>query len=108
MNVAVTAGTNAAIIAALARKKLITHFEAAGATSPETAIPLPTKRSAMMVKSLEKQGVLKPAGQGLYYLDADANARVLQAQGKVGVAVVLTLLGVLVLVVAGLFLAGSL
>ena len=106
MNVAATTGANVAIMAAMMRKRVIEHFEKAGALSAETAIPLPPKPSLSTVNALIKQKVIVPAGEGLFYLDLDADARSLRAQGKVAMAV----LGMLVLIgltVLGLVLFGN-
>lgn len=106
MNVAVTAGANVAIHAALIRKSVIAHFEKAGALSPETAVGLPPKHPSQTVKALVKQGVLVEAEEGLFYLDPAANERALKGQMKAGGAVVMGLVAVLAFVVAGLLIAG--
>ncbi|MNH49272.1 hypothetical protein D3C73_08440 [compost metagenome] len=106
MNVAANAGANVAIMAAVMRKRVIEHFQNAGALSAETAVPLPQKPSRSMVTSLIKQKVIVPAGEGLFYLDLDADDRSLRAQGKVA----MTVLGMLVLIgltVLGLVLFGN-
>ena len=106
MNVAATTGANVAIMAAMMRKRVIQHFEKAGALSAETAIPLPPKHPRSTVNALIKHKVIVPAGEGLFYLDLDADARSLRAQGKVAMAV----LGMLVLIgltVLGLVLFGN-
>lgn len=107
MNVAASIGANVAINAALARKRLIGHFETAGALAPDNAVALPPKAPAFMVKSLVKQGVLIPAEEGRFYLDRTANSRALLAQGKAGVVVVLGLVAILALVVAILLIVGE-
>ena len=100
MNVAVTAGSNAAITAALIRKKTVQHFEKAGAFSAETAVPLPPKPSRHMVNALIKQKVIVPAGDDLFYLDVTANERALRQQLKAGMVAVLLLAAAALAVVA--------
>jgi hypothetical protein len=103
MNVAVRAGANAAIIASLARSKVIEHFEKAGALGPETAVPMPAKSPRYTVEALIKHKVLFQAGEGLFYVDLDANKRWLREQGNVAVGVIVglaVLLGVVMIVVA--------
>jgi len=107
MNVAASVGANVAIQAAVQRKRLITHFEKAGALSPETAVILPPKSPKYVVKALVKQGFLITSGEGLFYLDPVANQRALTGQMKAGVAVVLGLVAVLAFVVAGLLINRS-
>ena len=94
MNVAANAGANVAIMAAVMRKRVIGHFEKAGALSADTAIPLPPKPSRSTVNALIKQRVIVPAGEGLFYLDKEADARSLREQGKAAMAT----LGMLVLI----------
>lgn len=101
MNVAATAGANAAIIASLARSKVIDHFEKAGALEPETAVQLPAKSPRYTVEALIKHRVLIPAGEGLFYVDLDANKRWLREQGKVAVGVIVGLLLLLGIVIIG-------
>ena len=101
MNVAASAGANSAIIAALARSKVIEHFQKAGALNTETAVPLPAKSSRSVVDALIKQKVLIPAGDGLFYVDLDADKRWLRAQGNVAVAVIVTLVVLLGIVIIG-------
>lgn len=103
MNIAASAGANAAIIATLARSKVIEHFQKAGALSPETALPLPAKSSRSIVDALIKQKVLIPAGDGLFYVGLDADKQWLRAQGNVAVAVIIglaVLLGIVMVIVA--------
>jgi hypothetical protein len=103
MNVAVSAGANAAIIASLARSKVVEHFEKAGALCPEAAVPLPPKSPRYTVEALIKHKVLVPAGEGLFYVDLDANKRWLREQGNVAVGVIVglaVLLGVVMIIVA--------
>lgn len=103
MNIAASAGANAAIIATLARSKVIEHFQRAGALNPKTAVPLPAKSSRSIVDALIKQKVLIPAGDGLFYVDLDADKRWLRAQGNVAVAVIVglvVLLGIVMVIVA--------
>lgn len=102
MNVAVSAGANAAIIASLARSKVIEHFEKAGALCAKTAVLLPAKSPRYTVEALIKHKVLVPAGDGLFYVDLDANKRWLREQGNVAVAVIVglaVLLGVVMIVI---------
>jgi len=106
MNVAVSAGANAAIIASLARSKIIEHFEKAGALGPETVMPLPAKSSRSIVEALIKQQVLIPAGEGLFYVDLDADKRWLRAQGNVAVGVIVGLAILLGMVMVGVALFG--
>jgi len=101
MNVAVSAGANAAIIASLARSKVIEHFEKAGALEPETAVLLPAKSPRYTVEALIKHRVLIPAGEGLFYVDLDANKRWLREQGNVAVGVIVGLLLLLGIVIIG-------
>ncbi|WEK56459.1 MAG: hypothetical protein P0Y52_07790 [Candidatus Brevundimonas phytovorans] len=104
MNVAATTGGNVAIMAAMMRKRAIEHFRKAGALSAETAVPLPQKHSRSMVEWLIKQKVIVPAGEGLFYLDQEADARSLRAQGQAAIAVILAMLVLLAFVVIGLLL----
>lgn len=106
MNVAVSAGANAAIIASLARSKVIEHFEKAGALSPETAVLLPAKSSRYTVEALIKHKVLVPAGDGLFYMDLDANKRWLREQGNLAVGVIVGLAALLGIVLVGVALFG--
>lgn len=101
MNVAVSAGANAAIIASLARSKVIEHFEKAGALEPETAVLLPAKSPRYTVEALIKHRVLIPAGEGLFYVDLDANKRWLREQGNVAVGVIVVMLLLLGIVIIG-------
>ena len=101
MNVAVSAGANAAIIASLARSKVIEHFEKAGALGPETAVLLPAKSPRYTVEALIKHRVLIPAGEGLFYVDLDANKRWLREQGNVAVGVIVVMLLLLGIVIIG-------
>lgn len=103
MNIAASAGANAAIIATLARSKVIEHFQKAGALNHETAVPVPAKSSRSVVHALIKQKVLVPAGDGLFYVDLDADKQWLRAQGNVAVAVIIglvVLLGIVMVIVA--------
>ena len=99
MNVAANAATNVAIMAAVMRKRMIQHFEKAGALSAETAIPLPPKHPRSTVNALIKHKVIVPAGENLFYLDREADARSLREQGKAAMAVVgmLVLIGLIIL-----------
>lgn len=106
MNVAVSAGANAAIIASLARSKVIEHFEKAGALEPETAVQLPAKSPRYTVEVLIKHKVLIPAGEGLFYVDLDANDRWNRDQALAAVAIVVGLVVLLGIVLAGLALVG--
>lgn len=106
MNIAATAGANAAIIASLARRKVIEHFEKAGAFGLETAVPMSAKSPRYTVEALIRQKVLIPAGDGLFFVDLDANERWLRDQGKVAVGVIVGLVAVLGAVLAGLALVG--
>lgn len=101
MNVAATAGANAAIIASLARSRVIEHFEKAGALEPETAVLLPAKSPCYTVEALIKHKVLIPAGEGLFYVDLDANKRWLREQGNVAVGVIVVMLLLLGIVMIG-------
>ena len=101
MNIAASAGANAAIIATLARSKVIEHFQKAGALSPETAVPLPAKSSRSIVDAMIKQKVLIPAGDGLFYVDLDADKQWLRAQGNVAVAVIVGMVVLLGIVIIG-------
>ncbi|WP_313103377.1 hypothetical protein [Brevundimonas sp.] len=101
MNVAVSAGANAAIIASLARSRVIEHFEKAGALEPETAVLLPTKSPRYTVEALIKHRVLIPAGEGLFYVDLDANKRWQREQGNVAVGVIVVMLLLLGIVIIG-------
>lgn len=101
MNVAASAGANAAIIASLARSKVIEHFEKAGALEPETAVLLPAKSPRYTVEALIKHRVLIPAGEGLFYVDLDANKRWLREQGNVAVGVIVVMLLLLGIVIIG-------
>ena len=105
MNVAANAGANVAIMAAVMRKRMIQHFEKAGALSAETAIPLPPKHPRSTVNALIKHKVIVPAGEGLFYLDREADARSLREQGKAAIAV-LGMLGLIGLIVLGMVLVG--
>ena len=101
MNVAASAGANAAIIASLARSKVIEHFEKAGALERETAVLLPAKSPRYTVEALIKHRVLIPAGEGLFYVDLDAHKRWLREQGNVAVGVIVGLLLLLGIVIIG-------
>ena len=101
MNVAASAGANAAIIASLARSKVIEHFEKAGALERETAVLLPAKSPRYTVEALIKHRVLIPAGEGLFYVDLDANKRWLREQGNVAVGVIVVVLLLLGIVMIG-------
>lgn len=101
MNIAASAGANAAIIATLARSKVIEHFQKAGALNPEAAVPLPAKCSRCILDALIKQKVLIPAGDGLFYVDLDADKQWLRAQGNVAVAVIVGLAVLLGIVIIG-------
>lgn len=101
MNIAASAGANAAIIATLARSKVIEHFQKAGALNPDAAVPLPAKSSRSVVDALIKQKVLIPAGDGLFYVDLDADKQWLRAQGNVAVAVIIGLVVLLGIVIIG-------
>lgn len=101
MNVAVSAGANAAIIASLARSRVIEHFEKAGALEPETAVLLPAKSPRYTVEALIKHRVLIPAGEGLFYVDLDANKRWLREQGNVAVGLIVGMLLLLGIVIIG-------
>ncbi|WP_436357926.1 hypothetical protein [Brevundimonas sp. CEF1] len=105
MNVAANAATNVAIMAAVMRKRMIQHFEKAGAFSAETAIPLPPKHPRSTVNALIKHKVIVPAGEGLFYLDREADARSLREQGKAAMAV-LGMLVLIGLIVLGMVLVG--
>ena len=106
MNVAATAGANAAIIASLTRSKVIAHFQKAGALDPETAVLLPAKSPRYTVEALIKHKVLIPAGEGLFYLDRAANDRWNRDQALAAVAIVVGLVVLLGIVLAGLALVG--
>ena len=106
MNAATNAGANVAIMAAVMRKRMIQHFEKAGALSAETAIPLPSKPSLSTANALIKHKVIVSAGEGLFYLDQEADLRSQREQGKVAMAVVFGMLAVLGLVIVGLVLVG--
>lgn len=99
MNVSTSAGANVAILAAVMRKRVIEHFEKAGALSGETAIPLPPKHPRSTVNALIKHKVIVPVGEGLFYLDREADARSLREQGKAAMAVLgmLVLIGLIIL-----------
>lgn len=99
MNVAASAGANVAIMAAVMRKRMIQHFEKAGAFSAETAIPLPPKHPRSTVSALIKHKVIVPAGEDLFYLDREADAQSLREQGKAAMAVLgmLVLIGLIIL-----------
>lgn len=101
MNVAASAGANVAIMAAMMRKQVVGHFEKAGAFSADAAVPLPPESPRSTVNALVKQGVIVPAGEKLFYLDREADARSLRQQGKAGLAVVLGVVVLLALVLAG-------
>ena len=101
MNIAISAGANAAIIASLARSRVIEHLEKAGALGPETAAPLPAKSPRYTVEALIKHRVLIPAGEGLFYVDLDANKRWLREQGNVAVGVIVVMLLLLGIVIIG-------
>lgn len=68
MNVAASSVTNVAIMAAVMRKRMIQHFDKAGALSAETAIPLPLKHPRSTVNALIKHKVIVSAGEGPFYL----------------------------------------
>jgi len=106
MNIAASAGANAAIIATLARSKVIEHYQKAGALNPETAVPLPAKSSRFIVDALIKQKVIVSAGEGLFYLDREADARSLREQGKAAMAV-LGMLVLIGLIIVGMVLVGQ-
>lgn len=106
MNVAATSGANVAIMAAMMRKRVIEHFQKAGALTPETAVPLHAKHPRAMVKTLIKHGVIVPAGEGLFYLDLSANDRWNRDQALAAVAIVVALVLLLGVVLAGLALVG--
>jgi len=106
MNVAASAGANVAIMAAVMRKRMIEHFEKAGALSVETAIPPPPKHPRSTVNALIKHKVIVPAGDGLFYLDKVADARSLREQGKAAMAV-LGMLVLIGLIVLGMVLVGQ-
>ena len=106
MNVAASTGANVAIMAAVMRKRVIQHFEKAGALSADTAIPLPPKPPQSTVNALIKHKVIVPAGHGLFYLDRDADARSLREQGKAAIAV-LGMLVLIGLIVLGMVLVGQ-
>jgi len=106
MNVAASAGANVAIMAAVMRKRVIQHFEKAGALSAETAIPLPPKHPRSTVNALIKHKVIVAAGEGRFYLDREADARSLREQGKAAMAV-LGMLVLIGLIVLGMVLVGQ-
>lgn len=105
MNVAASAGANVAIMAAVMRKRMIQH-EKAGALSAETAVPLPPKHPRSTVNALIKHKVIVSAGEGLFYLDREADARSLHEQGKAAMAV-LGMLVLIGLIVLGMVLVGQ-
>lgn len=100
MSIATSIGANVAITAALQRKRVIGHFEAAQAFSADRAMPLPPKPPGRAVQALVRQGVLVETAPGIFYLDQKANSRALEAQAWAGVAVVLGLIILLAFVMA--------
>jgi hypothetical protein len=106
VNVAATAGANAAITASLARSKVVQHLQKAGALNPETAVTVPAKASRHTVEALIKHKVLVPAGEGLFYLDTEANGRWNRTRGKAAIAVIAGMLLVLGIVIIGVALFG--
>ena len=105
MNVAANAGANVAIMAAVMRKRMIQHFEKAGAFGAETAIPLPPKHPRSTVNALIKHKVIVSVGENLFYLDREADARSLREQGKAALAA-LGMLALIGLIVLGMVLVG--
>lgn len=69
-------------------------------------MPLPPKHSRSMVKSLIKLKMIVPAGEGLFYLDCEADFRSLRDQGKAAMAV-LGMLVLIGLIIFGMVLVGQ-
>lgn len=77
--------TAAAVLVAHARRRIVSRFEQAGATSSATAIgfePRDRPIERRQFRQLLKQGVLIETAPGRYYLDLDGLARFRKAVGK--------------------------
>lgn len=104
-NAAANIAANAAINAARVRNRVVEHFQKAGALTADTAIALPPKSPRHTVDALIKHKVIVPVGEGLFYLDLEANARSNRDQAKAGIAVVIGLVIVLAIVIGALAIA---
>ncbi|WP_312404560.1 hypothetical protein [Brevundimonas sp.] len=105
MSIATSVGVNAAITAALQRKRVIGHFEAGQALSADRAMPLPPKPPRHTIQALVKQGVLIETAPDHFYLDQQANRRALEGQAWAGLVVVLGLVVILAFVMAAVLIA---
>lgn len=86
---------------AAAEQKLLAPFRAAGATSPDRAIPLAIDESARdaRLESLIRRGIIVEASPGRYYIDEGAIARNRQVNRPVLIGVILALVALAVLAV---------
>lgn len=107
MSLAANIGANVAITAALQRKRVVAHFEAADALSADRATALPPKPPRHTVQALVKQGVLVEAAPGRFYLDQAADRRALEGQAWAGVVIVLGLVVILAFVTAAVLIANA-
>ena len=87
-----------------AERKLLAPFRAAGATSPDRAIPLAIDESARdaRLESLIRRGIIVESSPGRYYLDEAAIARSRQPSRWVMLAIILVL--IVLTLLAALFL----
>ena len=69
-------GAAVAAAAARARREALEHFRVAGATRPETAVPLPDARllGRRQLARWQRRGVVRAAAGGGYWLDEAAYA----------------------------------
>jgi len=87
-------------VIAARRRKLIQKFRAAGATSPSTAMPLPSDAifTSFIFKRLHNFGVLKETTNGRYYLD-EAAEKALSKQRRIMLMVLLVIVLALVAII---------
>lgn len=111
MNVAaVTTAANATILAVMneQRRRVLAHFNAHKALSPERAIARDALEPALhaTLEQLRAQGIIKDSGDALSYLDADAllaHEKKMAKSGRIAVmAMVLVAVAVAVAVVVAI------
>jgi len=99
---AVTTAVNATIIAVMneQRRKVLAHFNAHKALSPERAIARDALEPALhaTLDQLRAQGIIKDSGDALSYLDADALLAYEKKMARSGRVAVMAMVPVLVAV----------
>jgi hypothetical protein len=97
---------SAAVVVILAiRKKFIRNFKIAGATSPQTAVRPEEHgiKKGIVFNGLVRQGIVKDAGGGRYYLDLEKEALNAVSRRNAGIILLATILLIFIIALAVTF-----